>query len=159
MPKVGGKTISECMSICMGDETTIREYPNIEKRREVCYAACASSLSQKHKAIEHRFVVTAQDGKYFIDGEPNPNLILVRGKEYSFELNVPGHPFLIKTEKTTGSNGWYAKGVVNNGTETATLGFDVPLDAPNPLYYNCLIHDTMNGVIEIVNEGEMSVMQ
>jgi hypothetical protein len=44
MPKVGGNTIPQCMDICMSDPVTKQEYPDTEKRREVCYAACMQRL-------------------------------------------------------------------------------------------------------------------
>ena len=40
MPKVSGKNLEQCMENCMSDEKTKREYPDTDKRRQVCYAAC-----------------------------------------------------------------------------------------------------------------------
>lgn len=154
MPKVGGNTIQECMSICVGDSKTVEEYPDTEKRSEVCYAACAGSMT-----FDESFEVTAEDGKYIINGEINPNLTLVKGMSYNFEINAEGHPFLIKTSQSTGLEDLYEDGVKNNGVQDDTLIFEVPLDAPNTLYYNCQFHDTMKGEIKIVNESEMSLLK
>jgi hypothetical protein len=165
MPKVGGNTIEQCMEICMSDTKTIEEYPDPQKRSEVCYAACMGSLEEKrvHESVnewieKNRFNVSVRDGKYIINGEENPTITLVRGKEYSFYLNAEGHPFFIKTEQSTGDSGRYDNGIVNNGTQTALLSFDVPMNAPERLYYNCSFHETMRGVIEIINEEQMKLI-
>lgn len=154
MPKVGGNTIEECMSICMSDPKTVEEYPNTEKRSEVCYAACAGSMQS-----EEYFEISAQDGQYIIDGDPNPIIVVARGRSYDFEVDAEGHPFLIKTSQTTGREDLYEDGVHNNGVEQGTLVFEVPLDAPDLLYYNCEFHDTMSGEIEIVDENQIALME
>ena len=154
MPKVGGNTIQECMSICMSDPKTIEEYPNTEKRSEVCYAACAGSMQS-----EDYFEISAQDGQYIIDGDANPILVIARGRSYDFEVDAEGHPFLIKTSQTTGREDMYEDGIRNNGVEQGTLVFEVPLNAPDLLYYNCEFHDTMSGEIEIVDEDQIALME
>lgn len=45
MPKIGGSNIEDCMEICMSDEKTKDEYPDDEKRQEVCYAACSDNFT------------------------------------------------------------------------------------------------------------------
>jgi len=99
-------------------------------------------------------LVTVEDGKYiftgFMDGE-NPTLELVRGENYTFEVRADGHPLWIKTERSTGIENAYNEGVINNGVQTGTLGFRVPDTAPNQLFYNCQFHETMQGVINIID--------
>lgn len=81
----------------------------------------------------------------------NPNLTLQRGRTYTFSLNVPGHPFLIKTTQTAGSANAYNDGVTNNGASTGTVTFVVPATAPNTLYYICEFHTSMVGTITVTN--------
>lgn len=81
----------------------------------------------------------------------NPNLTLQRGKSYSFTMNTPGHPFLIKTAQTTGTANTYSNGVTNNGGSSGVISFTVPSDAPNTLYYICEFHSSMTAVITITN--------
>ena len=91
--------------------------------------------------------------RYLIDSVEQPTLRLVRGFRYNFNVNVSGHPFWIKTSQTTGtSNG--ASGVTNNGAQTGTIIFEVPLNAPATLYYICQYHGSMVGTINIVDNGE-----
>ena len=81
----------------------------------------------------------------------NPGLTLQRGKTYTFTLNVPGHPFLIKTAQVTGSASAYNDGVTNNGASSGTITFTVPANAPNTLFYICEFHSSMVGTITVTN--------
>lgn len=45
MPKVAGSSMDECMETCMSDPQTREEYPDSEKRREVCAGACSSHVN------------------------------------------------------------------------------------------------------------------
>lgn len=107
--------------------------------------------------VINKFEVTHRDGLYIINDEENPTLTFGRGLSYSFNLDVEGHPFWIKTERSTGQEGEYNKGVTNNGAQTGVLSFDVPMDAPDLLYYNCAIHDTMYGEIRIMDEKDLKI--
>ena len=106
-------------------------------------------------------VVNNKQGAYVFtpDGATdNPLVTLYRGSTYRFEINAPGHPFYIKNAKTTGSTDQYADGVINNGAQTGTVIFTVPLTAPDNLYYVCGNHQTMQGIFEIKNsEEELSI--
>lgn len=93
---------------------------------------------------------------YVFNGEgfnntENPNLTLKRGGTYTFNVNTPGHPFLIKTVQGTGTSDLYNDGVTNNGAVSATITFTVPSDAPDTLYYNCEFHAVMTGTINITD--------
>ena len=86
----------------------------------------------------------------------NPTIELYRGNTYKFKVNAPGHPFYIMTEpfKTgialDGSTSViWSTGVTNNGTDSGTVEFVVPADAPNSLFYQCGNHTAMHGVINV----------
>lgn len=101
------------------------------------------------------FSVAVQSFTYRFDGNgtdpavSQPNLHLYRGFKYYFNVNATGHPFWINTQNTTGKDSAYS-GVSNNGIESGVITFEVPMDAPNTLYYNCEYHASMNGEIYIV---------
>ncbi|MGB6035688.1 MAG: hypothetical protein WBG42_05435 [Cryomorphaceae bacterium] len=82
----------------------------------------------------------------------NPELELTRGLTYEFNVNSPGHPFLLKTVNSTGTANTFDTGVTNNGTANGTIVFTVPDNAPDILFYNCELHAGMNGRIRIVDE-------
>lgn len=79
----------------------------------------------------------------------DPVLYLSRGHTYVFEnLSGGGHPFQIRV-----SNGGaaYSSGVTNNSGATGNIVFEVPMDAPNTLYYQCTNHAAMGNTINIVS--------
>ena len=88
---------------------------------------------------------------YMIDGVANPDLTFCRGTSYVFAVNAPGHPFYVKTVKSTGTGNAYSSGVTGNGATSGDLTFAVPSDAPDTLFYDCSIHAAMAGTIHIVN--------
>jgi hypothetical protein len=86
-----------------------------------------------------------------IDGVDNPTLTFCRGSTYVFAVNAPGHPFYIKTVRSSGTGNAYTDGVTGNGTTSGSVTFDVPSNAPDPLFYDCAVHLAMGGTINIVN--------
>jgi subtilisin family serine protease len=86
---------------------------------------------------------------YIINTASNPSITLIKGETYTFNVNASGHPFWIKTAQTTGTGNQYNSGVTNNGTESGTITFVVPMDAPTALYYICQYHSSMTGVITV----------
>jgi plastocyanin len=81
----------------------------------------------------------------------NPNFTFKRGSTYTFNVNTPSHPFLLKSVQGTGTSNSYNAGVANNGAVSGTITFTVPVDAPDTLYYNCEFHGSMTGTIMITN--------
>ena len=85
----------------------------------------------------------------------NPNIgPLYRGGTYTFTVNASGHPFYLTTDNGTNySNttyfGEYTTGVTNSRTDSGTLTFVVPSNAPDTLYYQCGNHSPMRGAITI----------
>lgn len=86
-----------------------------------------------------------------LDNESNPDFTFKRGQTYTFNVNAPGHPFLIKTTATLGTDDSYDNGVTNNGAATGTITFTVPMDAPDTLYYICEFHASMVGTLTIID--------
>jgi len=82
----------------------------------------------------------------------NPTLHLVRGQTYDFTVKAnASHPFYVKTVSSTGSGNAYS-GFVPNGIATSTMqtvSFLVPATAPDALFYNCSIHSSMAGKIDV----------
>ncbi len=99
-------------------------------------------------------VVNSGASAYVFTGEgltnsSNPNLTLKRGSTYTFNVTAPGHPFLIKSVQSTGTNNTYDNGVTNNGAVSGSVTFTVPADAPDTLFYNCEFHLSMTGTLTI----------
>ena len=90
-------------------------------------------------------------GDGFPTSDNNPTLFLTRGMTYEFVVNASGHPFWIKSGPSTGTGDQYNDGVTNNGTQSGTIKFTVPMDAPKTLYYVCQYHFSMIGLIRIID--------
>lgn len=100
------------------------------------------------------FNVSHNNGVYLINGANNPTINLVRGYTYLFEINANGHPFWIQTTTIPyNPENIYSTGITNNGIQSGNLLFDVPIDAPDTLYYVCQYHGSMNGIINITGTG------
>jgi len=101
-------------------------------------------------------VTNAGTGAYVIGGTNNPTLYVVRGNRYLFNINATNHPFYIQTSSNLGgyiSGNVYTNGVTGNGTQNGVLVWDVPLNAPDSLFYVCQFHSSMGGQIVISNLG------
>ena len=81
----------------------------------------------------------------------NPDLTLKRGQTYTFTVDASGHPFFIKTIQGTSTSNAYSSGVTNNGDQDGVVTFEVPMDAPDTLFYNCQFHAVMTGTITITD--------
>jgi hypothetical protein len=111
------------------------------------------------KIPETEFSVTTANGgvyKFTGDGFPtqsgdNPPIFFTRGKKYVINNSSHGsHPLYIKTIAGAGTGNQYSSGVTGQGTVKVT--FEVPMDAPKVLYYQCSAHTAMYGPIYILND-------
>lgn len=96
-------------------------------------------------------VVNSGASAYVINGVSNPDLFLVKGFTYTFNINASGHPFWIKTIQGAGTDNAFNDGVTGNGTSLGTVQFSVPTNAPSQLFYNCQFHSPMTGTLNITN--------
>ena len=98
-------------------------------------------------------ITNSGSGAYLIDNVSNGDISLIRGNTYNLVINATGHPFWIQTVPGGySSNNIYSSGITNNGTESGTITFVVPNDAPNTLYYACRFHSSMQGRIIITGQ-------
>jgi len=114
------------------------------------------------KAIESTYTVTIENElsnkEYLFTPNGftrNPVLKLYRGQTYNFEINSPGNPFSIKTDRSAGTDNRYENDLVSGyGIEQGLLTFTVPLDAPTVLYYQSESDLNLGGVFEILSITE-----
>jgi hypothetical protein len=86
-----------------------------------------------------------------LNGYANPGITVVRGQTYTFDINVSGNNFWIKTAQTTGTGDAYNTGVTNNGEDVGTITWTVDIDAPSTLYYTSQTQSAMKGTITVVD--------
>ena len=84
----------------------------------------------------------------------NPTLKLFRGQTYTFDINAVGHPFSIKTQRTSGSLDRYVSGVEGFAVEKGTIKFTVPLNSPDVLFYVSENAVDTGGVFHILDIDE-----
>lgn len=94
------------------------------------------------------------------DTTNDPTIFLQRGATYAFVNNSGGsHPFRIQHEYQNTGGQAYNVGVTNNGASNGTITFQVPMNAPNKLHYQCTSHVGMSGTIFISPENNIPVGQ
>ena len=60
-----------------------------------------------------------------------------------------GHIWGFPTQAASNGGAAFSTGVTNNGASSGTIRFEVPMDAPNSLYYQCTSHSGMGGTITV----------
>ena len=117
--------------------------------------ADATALAAKADILEWTITANASSayifaGAGFAGTENNPTIYLMRGQTYKFTNNMNAHPFRIQS--TTGTSGTpYSNGITNNSVSNGTLTWEVRMDAPATLYYQCTAHAAMNGTINVLS--------
>ena len=97
-------------------------------------------------ATSDSYAVTRADDGYNLEGQAgdNPTITLVRGGNYTFEVEQDGNPFWIQA--SPGTDGTLTQtpnisartilGVTNNGEDNGTVTFKVPDSTAQNFYYN-----------------------
>ena len=91
-------------------------------------------------------------GPGFAGTETDPVVYVVRGQTYKFTNTMGAHPFQIQSTSGIGGTA-YNDGITNNAVSNGTLTWEVRMDAPSTLYYQCTSHASMNGTIYVLDEG------
>ncbi len=103
-------------------------------------------------------VANNSSGAYTFSGSAegdNPNLgPFYKGGTYTINISATGHPFYFTTDNGTNFSagtyfGEYTTGVTGSRTDSGTITFTVPSNAPDTLYYQCGNHSVMRGSITI----------
>ena len=118
----------------------------------------ANKLFDVNNALNTTFnvkVVSSGGNKYEVNGVVAPQLTMIRGTTYTFNVSDSSnnnHPLRFKN--SYGSS--YSSGVTVNGTEgqaNATVVFAVPSDAPSSLRYYCTVHgEAMGNTISVTDD-------
>jgi hypothetical protein len=95
-------------------------------------------------------------GPGFTGSANDPTIYLVRGQQYKFTNTMGMHPFRIQTTINGSVGPQYNNGVTNNDVSNGTLIFNVPMDVPNTLYYQCTAHAGMGGPIYLLDQNPVS---
>lgn len=87
---------------------------------------------------------------FWINGWQQPRLFLVKGQNYSFNINTYQHPFFLTTDPE-GGNGEQGNltGVPSNGYDKRTIS--IPCNSIEKFYYQCSLHPGMGGEIIVLD--------
>ena len=92
----------------------------------------------------------------------NPILYLVRGVQYSFHINQPGHKFYIQTEPGDGTSRLQRNintrdllGIRNNGADAGVVNFAVPLKTAQDAYYNLVEESVVVHTVTDLNYNQI----
>lgn len=103
------------------------------------------------------FVFQNVEFNYSVDGfvDPTfPDLTLVRGQTYDFNFTnvTSSHPIALRLSS---GNTAAVPGTIGNDASSGVYGtnvtYQVPLNAPSSIVYQCVFHSGMNGVINIID--------
>lgn len=98
------------------------------------------------------FVFNNANVEYRINNQANPDLILTRGRSYTFAIQATGHPFWIQSVPSPYNDGQvFSTGVTNNGAQNGIISFNVGTDAPSTLFYVSQNNPSMSGTIQIID--------
>jgi len=104
-------------------------------------------LNVSEPAVDY-YVSNSGTGGYLVNGVYNGTINFVKGKKYRIVVNAVGHPFWIQTSYGAYNlANVYSTGVTNAGTDSGSILVELPLSAPDDLYYACEYHSTMKGTI------------
>jgi len=96
-------------------------------------------------------------GPGFTASTADPDIYLVRGQQYKFTNKSGGHPFRIQVTPNGSAGTQYNNGITNNDAgNNETLIFNVSMEAPEVLYYQCTSHAAMGGPIYILDTSPIS---
>ena len=123
-----------------------------------CTVSSAIQSSSDYSANGTTFKITVRSSgysnKYYVDGTETKSLSLKEGYTYYFNVedsSTNNHPLFVGTTSGGGNySNEYSSGVTYSRATNGTLTFTVPTDAPSTLYYNCGLHSSMGGLINIV---------
>jgi plastocyanin len=79
----------------------------------------------------------------------NPAIVIDRGDTISWAVNASGHPFYIKEIQGSGANN-QTNGVIGQGTQNSGISY-TPTKGGRK-YYQCSIHNDMNGEIYLADK-------
>ena len=105
--------------------------------------------------------IGASNTIFLIDGAERPNLSLVRGFTYKFEVNTnENYPFYLSQNPQNSSTyaGEYLSGVTGSRVSDGNLTFTVPATAPDLLYYHSPNAGSVGSPITILSNSDSEIL-
>ena len=106
-------------------------------------------------------VIEPSNNKLLIDGQESPQLTLIRGFTYVFQVDVgDGNEFFISTSSYNNDTfaDEFTSGILNSRITNGTLIFQVPMDAPNTLYYASSQIPFAGNTLKIITRSDAEIL-
>jgi len=136
------------------------KFVNYREYYWLAYGPQLVNVAGQGKEVVSTFTVTKKDNVdnfsyvFSPDGiTDNPDIQLIRGQTYTFEIDAPDMPMTIRTQRPGTSEFSYTDGVTQ--TETG-FTFKVPENAPEVLFYVNENDINASGVFKIINAEDNS---
>ena len=133
----------------------IDKFVNYREYYWLPYGPQTINISGEGKEVESTISITSKDNVdnfaylFTPDGVTmNPAVQLIRGQKYTFEIDAPDMPLEIRTQRPGTEEFEYTDGITK--TEN-TIVFDVPLNAPDVLYYVNTNDIDASGIFKIID--------
>jgi len=129
---------------------------NVHSRFDGSFIVSSSARPLPNELIDNIIYVTNDGSSAYVVSNgnvsgSNATLTLVRGVQYTFNVNAVGHPLWIKFVNSFGTSNAVSQSITNNGDDSGNIVFTPYSGSPNTLYYNCQLHSSMAGQLNIVD--------
>jgi len=129
---------------------------NVHSRIDGSFVVSSSARPLPTELIDTTIYVTNNGSSAYVVSNgnvsgSNATLTLVRGVQYTFNVDAVGHPLWIKFVNSIGTSNNVSQSITNNGDDSGNIVFTPYSGSPNTLYYNCQLHSSMAGQLNIVD--------
>ena len=152
-----GQIEGNILDLPNGERASIQSIPTSpyifggwEINKEFSYAVSRSSSS-----------LTPSESTLLLNDQESPNITLIRGFTYYFTCSLNETDLFYLTEDPNATelySGEYLLGVTNSRTTSGTLTFEVPMDAPNFLYYSSSSNPADRIPIRVITKSDDEIV-
>ena len=152
-----GQIEGNILDLTHGERASIQSIPTSpyifggwEINKEFSYAVSRASSS-----------LPPSETTLFLNDQESPNITLIRGFTYHFTCSLNETDLFYLTEDPNATelySGEYLLGVSNSRTSSGTLTFEVPMDAPNFLYYSSSSNPAERIPIRVITKSDDEIL-
>ena len=105
--------------------------------------------------------VSSLENKIFVDEKESPQLTLIRGFTYAFEVSLEEDDSFFLSSSAQNDDTYvdeWTGGVLNSRSTNGILIFQVPMDAPSKLYYNSSKYAYSGNEIKIITRSDSAIL-
>jgi hypothetical protein len=127
-------------------------------RQQLAQAATSPfefSIAEAEKDRTHPYFGVGHGRGFVVNGEQGLELVVVRGKTYTFNVDTGiQHDFYLSTSDTGWGAAAWTQGVSGQFIYQGRVTFSPTADTPDLLYYQCRNHRNMGAAIHVVDAAD-----